>query len=417
MMITCEKNVVLLLLRLDSGNNVPLRFQDFEMLKSENQHLLVGILDPSQKKTYTPMTAIGLHGNRSKIYNEILEGSKQLVESYYQEGGYVDKPETYTSEEKRKILDKIKEIGDKLYSLFNRPDNPLKEWLDSTLDVESKMRPSGHPVTIITNDFSVPWSWFYKPVEGRFLCEACSLGIQQLELNPTEDILHSRNNNHECEEGTACYRALLINGSANLRYSGAELEKISEAIENKTSRRSDYSWEAKQVESLSQLNNLVGSYGDDKEMIESFKILHFSGHYSQNDLMINESKINIKRLLEPVIKNCLLVLDGCSSSQDVTGWTDVGGITSRLINHGALGCIATILPVKHDPVIGDIFWSEFYRQLHLPSSSIGQSLVNARIELKNQLMKLGSDDPVWLLYQLIGSPSIKLIEPKTDNDV
>jgi hypothetical protein len=408
-----DKNVVLLLLRLEPGLR---RSRSFEMLKTENQQLLVGILDPSQRKTSTPMTAISLQGNRRDMYNDILRIVKNLSEDFYQKDGYVDQPQRFGAGKKKELLDKIKKVGNLLYSLFNKADNPLGKWLDLTLDSESKMRHSCHQVTIITNDFSVPWPWFYKPVDDRFLCESCSLGIHQLEFNLEGDSKRLKISSLEDDDKEIFYRALLINGSSSIPFAKSELNKISEVLEAPTVRHSHYNWKADPVDSLPELLNVVGNYEDEKDMIQSFKILHFSGHYSENDLMINGKKINIDTLLKPVIKDSVLVLDGCSSSQGVSGWTDFGGLTSRLINLGALGCIVTILPIKHDPIVGDVFWGEFYKQLRLPESSIGQALLKARTTLKNYFKKLGTEDPRWLLYQLIGSPSVKLFEQSQGND-
>jgi hypothetical protein len=118
--------------------------------------------------------------------------------------------------------------------------------------------------------------------------------------------------------------------------------------------------------------------------------------------------------MQPFVQNSILILDGCSSAKGLNAWSDLNSLTSRLINEGkALGCIVTNLPVKHDPIAGKELWETFYKELRENNSSIGLALVTARRKLKKFYESLGSQDPSWLFYHLIGRPSIKLHEEET----
>jgi hypothetical protein len=414
------KNVLLLLLRLDPSNPAPLRFNSIDELEFDDQQLLVGILEPTHKKTCTPMTALRLNGKRKSIYNRVLKGVKNISELYYGDErklGYIDNPHLLTEEKKKEIFEKIISIGEEINKLLSEGGSTLKEWLDNTLESEPKIpKRSDQNVTIITNEFAIPWYWINKGRDDYFLCESCTLGINQLELNPRPTSNRKTKPEKEEEELRKKMetRALFIQGSSDLPFADEEMEIIIntiEGIEPTVRRYSRYGrLMVEKVCSPNDLSKFVQSYDSDGPLIEQFKILHFSGHYSSKNLLIDGNVINTERFLEPIIRKSLLVLDGCSSSRDVTGWTDLGGITSEMINYGAFGCIATILPVKANPIVGDVFWKEFYKNFVLLRNPVGQSLLNARLKLRDYFKSIISKDPTWLFYQLIGSPSTKLFE-------
>ena len=156
-------NILLLLLRLDPSNPAPLRFNSIDELESDDQQLLVGILDPTHKKTCTPMTALRLNGRRKNIYNRALKGVKAISELYYgdeRKVGYVDNPHLLTEEKKKEIFEKIISIGEEINKLLSEGGSTLKEWLDNTLDRDLKIpKRSDQNVTIITNEFAIPWYW------------------------------------------------------------------------------------------------------------------------------------------------------------------------------------------------------------------------------------------------------------------
>jgi hypothetical protein len=209
------------------------------------------------------------------------------------------------------------------------------------------------------------------------------------------------------------FRALYIKGSSKLPFAEEEMIRITQIIEGvdpTVKKIKDRNLKVNRVCSMEDLYSLIEKSKDTNEFKDQFKVVHFSGHYSDKCLLIDDRQINTEMLLLPFIQNSLLVLDGCSSSRDVTGWSDVGGITSQMINYGAFGCITTVLPIKDDPIVENVFWKEFYRNFVFLRYSVGFSLHKARLQLKNHYKTLNSTDPTWLFYQLIGSPSTKLFD-------
>jgi len=415
------QNVLLLLLRLDPKNPTLLRFNSVSELQSDDQQLMIGILDLSHKKTSTPMTALRLDGARKDNYNSALAGMNDILKYFYghekdNKVGYINMPYSLNEENKKKIFKNIIDVGGEINALLSRGDSPLKNWLENTLVSESnsKIRPHQN-VTIITNEFAIPWFWINRGRHDFFLCETCALGMNQLELKSNLNLNQKNEGSFKDEfQKDIDIRALFINGSSELPFANEEVKRITEIIESCESsvikKSLCRSLKVEKVSSINDLNKIVNSFNCDKELIDQFKILHFSGHYSDENLMINENRINTERLLSPIIQNSLLILDGCSSSRSVSGWSGVGGITSQMINHGAIGCLATVLPVKNDPIIGSIFWKEFYRSFVFFQYPVGQSLLNARKKLRDHFRSLNSEDPTWLFYQLIGSPSTKMFE-------
>jgi len=213
-------------------------------------------------------------------------------------------------------------------------------------------------VTIITNDFNIPWYWLKRKPYGPCFCEVCSLGMLQLATSlsgeqPERDLLYRQR-----VQDKSHYRALLINGSPALPLTDMELQAISRSLRD-SGRRYTHAFDIDQAE---------------------------------------------------IIDGSVLVLDGCSSSHGLKAWTDVESATARLIRLGAVGCVVTTLPVKNDPIVAEVLWGEFYRELRSGTTTVGQALGKARSALKDHFALLGSNDPTWCLYQLIGSPSVELFE-------
>jgi hypothetical protein len=119
--------------------------------------------------------------------------------------------------------------------------------------------------------------------------------------------------------------------------------------------------------------------------------------------------VNIADLTK-MLNGSLLVLDGSGSSRDLKSWADLDGLTLSLINLGALGCVVTALPVKHDPIVSRILWDTFYRNLRYETGSVGQALAKARLALRDYFREIHSPNPVWAAYQMIGSPVVPLCE-------
>jgi hypothetical protein len=263
-------------------------------------------------------------------------------------------------------------------------------------------------VTIITNDFSIPWYWLKNTEHSPFLCEACSLGILQLTTSgipPSHERVAQANS-----QMSRLYRALLVNGSTRLPFANDELDSISRELTEETRRETrSFRFEVERAVSADDLVRIKRQYRDRARRVREFKVLHFTGHYSADALMMDEVQIE-EDDLKDFIHDSLLVLDGCSSSQGLDAWTDIKGVTQRLLDLGALACIGTVLPVKHDPIVGDVFWGAFYKSIRTGTLSVGQSLVEARKALKAHFKQIDSRNPAWVLYQLVGNPSVRLFE-------
>jgi CHAT domain len=399
-------------MRLDLHDPHPLHARieresvDVQLLDPDKvYHLLVGVLDPTQRTTSAPVTGIEISGPRLAKYNRVLEGFQRISEQFYSTDGFVNHPELYTNEQQDRVLDAMARIGRNIYDLF-RGVRPVRDWLDQLF--ESSEMPSTRqrpiqPVTIITNDFSVPWFWLNNDLDGPFLCEVCSLGLMQLSAAglPRDAVQF-----HGCPDKR--YEALLINGSSNLPFAEEEINTIGAVLQG-SSRGDLHHFEAQRADRYEDIAGLYLKYPDE-EQLNHFRIVHFSGHYSGKDLLLGGRPLP-PHILYPILKDSLLVLDGCSSARGLKAWTDIEGLTSVLINKGgALGCVVTALPVKHDPIVSKVFWEAFYRDLRRGSSTIGQALVRARLALREHFNKIGSQNPAWALYQLIGSPAVHLCE-------
>jgi hypothetical protein len=213
-------------------------------------------------------------------------------------------------------------------------------------------------------------------------------------------------------------KALIIDGDSKLPYFDWVLDKIKNELIKSIWRHSESRpYEIEVARSAKEVTDLTLKHPKRGECEKLFKIVHFSGHYSENGLWANGQEIP-EETMDRFVNNSVLILDGCSSAKNLKAWSDLNSLTSRLINEGkAIGCIVTNLPVKHDPIAGKILWGNFYRELRENNNSIGHALVTARRKLKKFYESLGSSDPSWLFYQLIGRPGIKLHEEyETENE-
>ena len=410
---TDSNPVLLLLMRLTPNHQQPLRGGEtdgtghWKQLHDESSMLLAGVLDPSERLAAAPVTPIELKGSRLKNYNEILRHVENISNHYYREGGYIDRPDTYTPREQTTLSNQISDVGRHIYDLFSGGGNPVRHWLDKLLESTTEggrgrgrigKRPL-RPVTIVTNDFSIPWCWMKREIFGPSLCEVCSLGMLQLRaaIGTRDD------QRYEMEEAQPkTHRALLINGSSDLPFSNEEIDGLIKHLESPS--RVPHTFEVSCVDDAQGLTKLSLEFDSEAQMT------NFSGHYSSTDLLSGGKRLP-ERWLDSFIKDALLVLDGCSSARGLDAWADIEGLTSKLSNpSGAVGCIATVLPIKHDPIVNRVFWSEFYSHLRSRSCSVGYALTQARLALKRHFEEMASPNPTWIFYQLIGSPAVRLVE-------
>ena len=406
---------LLILMRVDVNEQNPIRSQGTDakgrlrrLEDGKSYYLLAAILDPAQQTTSAPVSYLELEGETRKTYNAIIDRVESLSARYYDPDGYVCQPERFDAPAQKKLSEDLSAVGNQVYQLFDHSGNPVWEWLERLMKPQraggqsrdSEDRPL-QPVSIITNDFNIPWYWLKRKNVGPFLCEVCSLGLLQLRAIMETDATPQPAANYG-------RRALLINGSPTLPFTREVLDEVDKCL-SVESRRGKF--QVERVASTDDMHHQFALYDQgNNEVFREFRIVHFSGHYGETDLMLKDTIIS-KYLLAPFIQDSVLVLDGCSSAQGLKGWTDVESLTSQLINKGkARGCVVTMLPVKDDPILGKLFWREFYTNLRRGDCPVGYALAKARIALKKFLESIGSDNPMWALYQLIGSPTVPLFE-------
>ncbi|MDQ3743132.1 MAG: CHAT domain-containing protein [Acidobacteriota bacterium] len=417
-----QSNVLLVFMCLDLRDPIsPLRSrsgtqgQTARFLEDEDNRyqLLVAVLDPAQRGTSAPVTGIEMNKAKRRTYNSILRQFQRISASFYDDGGYIDRPDSYTEERQEEVDKAISIVGCDIYDLFlneaGRP-NPIRDRLDRLLgpsDAGVRQR-STKSVTILSNDFGIPWFWMKRERHSPFLCEVCSLGLLQLTAvgRATEP--------QQAPPGQKdkTYEALLIKGSTNLPFQDEELNMITSLLGD-PDRGAARTFNAQLANTPNDILNLLQQ--DPAKLIDDFRIVHFSGHYTGRELLLSGQRLPVRRL-EDFLSGALLVLDGCSSARNLDAWADVEGLTSMLINEGTLGCVVTVLPVKHDPIVSKILWGAFYRELRRGSSTVGQALTTARCALRDHFEKLGSRNPAWAVYQLIGSPAVQLCDEEGELD-
>lgn len=411
-----QSNVLLVLMCLDLTDPNPLAPRNRLLLDESPDkpyQLLAAVLDPTHRATSAPVKGIALTGDKKRTYNSILRQFQKISETFYNKNGFVDHPETYTNERQAEVEDAMSAVGRDIYDLFQTDDggpNPIRDWLDRLLGARhsgaTRQRPI-RPVTILSNDFGIPWFWLKRERTTSFLCEVCSLGLLQLSAVRAAEI-------HQAPPGQQdkTYDALLIRGSNNLPFDNEELNMI-RALVSEPDQRAARSFTASLAETEEDIWHLL-RLGEAK-LLDDFRIVHFSGHYSGEELLLSGEPLPIA-VLEKMLSGSLLVLDGCSSGSNLDAWADVEGLTSSLINKGALGCVVTVLPVKHDPIVSKVLWGTFYGELRRGSSTVGQALAQARNKLRDHFAAIGSRNPAWAVYQLIGSPAVQLCDVEDEAD-
>jgi hypothetical protein len=308
---------------------------------------------------------------------------------YCRTDGFVSRPESYNEDQQRKVLLAMSRVGRDIWEIFQDLKHPVRESIDALLKSSGRAM---QPVTILTNDFSIPWFWLNEKIDDPFLCEVCSLGMQHFSsAGGTGDAPGSG-----LGEGT--YDALLINGYPDLPFGRRELDTVKTLLEEEGGRakyvfRTHYADTSKQIK-------ILRDEDDENQRRTDFPIVHFCGKYSKDTLWLKGGPLS-KNVLKDVLNRSLLVLDGYRSECGVSTWPDLVNFTSDLVNGGkALGCVVPVFPVKNDPIAARILWGSFYPDLRRGAITVGQALANARFALKTQF----ENNPVWAAYQLIGSP-------------
>lgn len=390
-------NVMLVLMRLDLRDTNPLSGRVGELKRDGDHQLLVAVIDPLKRSTSGPVAVIDLSGQARLAYNKVLSKVEDISQKYCRIGGYVSQPETYTESLQRKILDELDIAGSIMWDIFDGLNHPVRKLLDALLG--SSGRAAQLQVTILTNDFSIPWFWLKRRIGGLFLCEVCSLGIL-----PFSQVGGSgeRTRASAGRSGKA-YDALLIDGLSDLPFAKSELETVKAMLEEPAGRGTKYSFKTHHVNTSEELNRLRDEYEED-QLTTDFRIVHSCGKFSSDSLWVKGGALK-KSFLNQVLSDSLLVLDGCRDECGVSGWPDLANAASALVNSGgALGCVVPVLPVKDDPIVAKILWGSLYPELRRGTSTVGQALANARIALKAQF----ENNPAWAAYQLIGSPAAQL---------
>jgi hypothetical protein len=416
-----HSNVLLVLMCLDLKDPNPLRSRSGQQAFLEDDdsryQLLVAVLDPAQRSTSAPVMGIKLNEKKRGTYNSIIRQFQEISARFYGEDGFIKEPTAYTDAMQKDVMRAMSSAGRDIYDLFQTGDEvpylrlAIRDWLDrllgSTDSVRTRQRPI-KPVTVLTNDFGIPWFWLKRERTGPFLCEVCSLGLLQLSA------VDRATGEQQAPAGQRdkTYEALLIQGSNKLPLLDEELDMIAGLLSD-PDRGAARSFTAQKAHAPGDIYGLQGR--GELSLLDDFRIVHFSGHYSAQTLDVAEGPVAISALY-PVLNGALLVLDGSSSGDKPDAWGDTERLTSSLINKGALGCIVTALPIKHDPIVSKVLWGSFYRELRRGASTVGQALAKARLELRDHFVATGSGNPAWALYQLIGSPAVQLCDEEDEAD-
>lgn len=388
----------------------------FKRMSQAQASLVVGVVDPSLRSAMTPMMMISLNGRTLQAYNRVVEQVEELNRLYRGENGYLSHPASMNRMQSKMVQDKIYFIGSKIFDLLrsSQESEAICKWLDDLFRHYEGDEPffngaAAHHVTIVTNDFSIPWYWLRAAGHEPFLCEIVSLGMLQLSsysagYRGDADVAGRAK---VATEGL--YKALLINGSSELPFAAAELDAVKAGLamdladaDGGASRVVTHDISTKRM--LKDLRSTTKT----GERVEQYRIVHFTGHYSSDALMVNDEEIEADEELDQFVDRSVLVLDGCSTSDGLKAWTDMDTVTARLIHAGAIGCMVTALPLKNDPIIAEWFWKAFYEKLRIKGTSVGQALRHARAVLKDRLEELDISNPAWLYYQLVGNPTVDL---------
>jgi hypothetical protein len=415
-----QSNVLLVLLRLEMGTHPLYRKDTPDLQPGTEYHLLAGVFDPAHRATSAPVTEIKLDGGKRETYNDVLAKFRKISDRFYK-NGYIAYPESYNAKAQEQVLDDISDIGKNIHGLFPAK-NPVREWIDNLLEPHASgdsEKPRQHrerpnrPVTILTNDFNIPWFWLKDAPRGPFLCEVCSLGLLQLSAAGPAEAHHPTIREDEQ------YDALLIKGASCLSSNDDDLDHVASTLGDFVPRVS-WTFNTRRAKTRDDLSSVVCDIDKEKQL-NDFRIVHFSGHYSGEKLHLPGAHYPISQLND-VLNGALLVLDGCSSDCWPLSWTIGEPFTSNrnnaigcVMTQGAIGCVMTVLPIKFDPISSKILWGTFYRQLRL-KKTVGQALAEARIELHEHFNAIGSKNPMWAAYQLLGSPAVQLCKEAGKSD-
>ena len=397
-----RSNVLLVLMRLDL--NDPLHSLEtrqskgtgFLSVNSKGYQLLAAVLDPMELSTGAPVAGISLTGEKLESYKHIRDGFQNISLQYYRDGGFIDNPETYTGEKKKEILGEINRVGRNIFDLFQtEKDNPVLAWLQKLLNPYAAR--STRPVTVITNDFAIPWFWLKRERSGPLLCEVCPLGIQQLSAAIPSEWHQTRPGRRE-----KSYEALVLKGDSKLPFLDDELINLRKVLTDLP--------HGEQGQLIQRNFNIQAADNrDDLPMNRrksTYRLVHFIGNYAGEEFVFNGKPLHIDAIRQ-ILKGSLVVLDGCSSIHEQDPWGDIMELAAVHVHEGALGTILTALPVKHDPIVSEILWGEFYGSLRRGDGAVGEALLNARLALKNHFQEIDSPNPAWATYQLIGSPAVQ----------
>ena len=241
-----ENNIFLIILAIPFRKRTDSKDDSLEIREGYSSLMLVGVLDPSQRDTTTPMTFIEFDSLFCDTYNSIINEMVKLRACYY-EDGYLAHSSIFDEDEKKIILDKIDTIGHMVYQLIASDSKPLRDWFDKMIKkYKQRQNQTIAPenVTIITNDFKIPWYWMKNRIHSPFLNEICPLGL--LQLDDPDEITESINkrmllkttmSKSESNKAESSLHALLIKGGSRLPFVEEELKSIENTIKAQTKPR------------------------------------------------------------------------------------------------------------------------------------------------------------------------------------
>jgi hypothetical protein len=420
-----EKHHFLLIIRVDidpHSTTSPLRLGTDAHIHQENEtakpyYYFAGILQPSGQSKGAPVTFFHFNPQTSDRFNAILRGLRNIDRRYFAKDGFVARPASYNEKTKRDIFNEINSVGSIIYHMLRddialaNDNQELGDWLSTMLKPASVKGVNN--ITIITNDFNIPWYWMKMDTASPFLCEKFPVGtVRPQPIAPPSKPAHSDAKKSSPEEYH--YMALLINGAAGLPCAAEELAKVQIALSG--TRIGMHKVGAKQYDDAYALGDFAEH--SDNLLLDQVKIVHFTGRHSAdrgNTQLFLGGRAKAGRTLKELISGSLLVLDGCSISRGEQGLRDIDLVANEWMKLGPLGCVMPVLPIKHDPIIAEVFWNQFYLDVR-SNASVGKALNKAREFLRDHFRDVGFDDPTWLSYQLAGNPSVRLIEDEEPDD-
>ncbi len=421
---TQERNVFLIILRLDLEAPNPLAGPDLSAagpsayMTKGHHSILAGVLDPGRSQTNTPLAHIMMGAQNRKHYNWILDRMTEILREFER----ADRGGTLLHRDRLAAFDEtIDQIGTKILALLqdesgDMPSAALATALDDLLRGHEV---SGPHVTIITNDFAIPWYWMRRLGARSPLCECRPLGMLQLSGRAIRDALlpdlgeTAVPTDVITPASAPARRALLLGGGlADLPFLTDELSELVTAIEGDVNQRKfRRPFEVDRIVTQDELFSLCGTRSA-HERHSLYRILHWCGHwgFSGGHLQLNGKPLEIGFLAD-FIRDAVLALDGCHSSRQLSPWSDLKGATAQMLAHGALGCVVSVLPLRNDPVTGRVFWGAFYQKLLSGSgATVGQAVLEARSALTTALEDWRLENVAPLAYQLVGNPSARLFE-------